>query len=98
MTPAVFPKPPKAKRLWTYDLMLAELPESNLPTELWDGELVMSPAPTPSHQTIVGSFYRAIDAFVRDNKAGRVFLSPLDVILSQHRVVQPDVFFVSKSY
>jgi Uma2 family endonuclease len=97
MTTAVLPKPPKAKRLWTYDAMLDELPESNLPMELWDGEIVMSPTPTPSHQTIVGSFYRSLAEFVQGERAGKVFISPLDVVLSQHRVVQPDVFFVANN-
>lgn len=96
MTTAVLPKPPKARRLWTYADMLAELPETNLPIELWNGELVMSPTPTPSHQTIVGSLYRELDGFVRGLKVGKVFLSPLDVILSEHRVIQPDVFFIAK--
>ena len=77
--------------------MLAELPETNLPTELWDGEIVMSPTPTPSHQTIVGKFYRLLDDFVVQHKHGTVFLSPLDVVLSQHRVVQPDLLFISKA-
>ena len=95
MTTAALPKPPKAKRLWTYDQMLAELPESNLPMELWDGELLMSPTPTPSHQTIVFRFARLIQDFTDENQAGKVFVSPLDVVLSQHRVVQPDVFFIS---
>jgi hypothetical protein len=31
---------PKTKCFWTYDEMLAELPETNLPIELWDGEIV----------------------------------------------------------
>jgi Uma2 family endonuclease len=97
MTMAVLPKPPKAKRLWTYDQMLAELPESNLPAELWDGEIVMSPTPTPSHQTIVMRLTVFLDEFVRSAKAGRVFVSPLDVVLSEHRVVQPDVFFISNA-
>jgi Uma2 family endonuclease len=96
MATATLPKL-KAKRLWTYEEMLAELPETNLPTELWDGELVMSPTPTPSHQTIVLNFARALEDFVREKKAGIVFVSPLDVVLSQHRVVQPDVFFISKT-
>ena len=87
----------EAQRLWTYDEMLAELPETNLPVELWDGEIVMSPTPSPAHQTIVGSMYRELDEFVRDHKAGKVFLSPLDVVLSEHRVVQPDVLFISSA-
>jgi len=85
----------QSKRLWTYDEMVAELPETNLPMELWDGELVMSPTPTPNHQTIVLRFSHLLDDFVRQKKAGKVFLSPLDVVLSQHRVVQPDVLFIS---
>lgn len=98
MTAAELTRPETpAQRLWTYDEMVAELPETNLPMELWDGEIVISPTPTPSHQTIVGSFYRAIDGFVREHKAGRVFPSPLDVVLSEHRVVQPDVFFVANA-
>lgn len=95
MTTAVLPKPPKAKRLWTYDAMLAELPETNLPIELWDGEIVMSPTPTPSHQTIVFRLARLLEDFAKEKQAGTVFLSPLDVVLSQRRVVQPDVFFIS---
>ena len=96
MTTAVLPKPPKAKRLWTYDAMLAELPESNLPMELWDGEIVMSPTPTPSYQIVVGSLYRALAEFVGHERAGQVFVSPLDVVLSERRVVQPDVLFIAK--
>jgi len=96
MATATLPKP-KAKRLWTYDEMLAELDETNVPMELWDGEIIMSPTPTPSHQTIVLKFARLLDDFVREKKAGTVFVSPLDVVLSQHRVVQPDLFFISKA-
>lgn len=96
MATATLPKL-KAKRFWTYDEMLTELPETNLPVELWDGEIIMSPTPTPSHQTIVLKLVRAFDDFVREKNAGTVFVSPLDVVLSQHRVVQPDVFFISKA-
>lgn len=98
MTVAELTKPrAKAQRPWTYDEMLAELPETNLPTELWDGELVMSPTPNPSHQTIVLGFVRLLQDFVASRKAGTVFISPLDVVLSPHRVVQPDLFFISNS-
>jgi Uma2 family endonuclease len=96
MATATLPKL-KAKRFWTYDEMLAELPETNLPTELWDGEIIISPTPSPSHQTIVGKLFRSLDDFVTRHKLGIVFLSPLDVVLSQHRVVQPDLLFVSKA-
>lgn len=96
MATATVPKP-VTKRLWTFDEMVAELPESSLPMELWDGELIMSPTPVPNHQRIVFQFATILRDFVASRKLGEVFLSPLDVVLSQRRVVQPDVFFVSKA-
>jgi len=95
MTMAAIPRP-KAKRLWTYDEMIAELPETNLPTELWNGEIITSPAPHPDHQRIVARFYKRLDRFVEERGLGKVLFSPIDVILTRHRTVQPDVLFVSK--
>ena len=89
--------PPKARRRWTYDEMSADLPESNQPTELWDGEIIMSPSPRPNHQRIVLRVARAIEDFADVASLGEVFLSPLDVVLSSHQVVQPDVIFVAKA-
>lgn len=96
MATATLLRPAAKKRLWTFDEMLAELPESNLPMELWDGELIMSPTPRPNHQRIVYRLAKLLEEFVTERKLGEVFLSPLDVILSQRQVVQPDVFFISK--
>jgi Uma2 family endonuclease len=95
MTTAALPRP-KAKRLWTYDEMVAQLPETNLPTELWDGEIIMSPAPHPDHQRIVARFYKKLDRLVEEQGLGEVLFSPVDVVLTPHRAVQPDVLFVSK--
>jgi len=95
MTTAAPPRP-KAKRLWTYDEMVAELAETNLPTELWDGEIIMSPAPHPDHQRIVRGFFLKLHRFVEERNLGEVLFSPVDVVLTRHRAVQPDVLFVSK--
>jgi len=85
----------KPKRLWTYDEMLAELPETAQPLELWDGEIVVSLSPHADHQRIVLRVCERLSRFVTERKLGEVFVSPLDVVLSQRRVVQPDVFFIS---
>jgi Uma2 family endonuclease len=87
----------KSKRLWTYDEMLAELPESTQPLELWDGEIVMSPSPHAEHQRLVLRVCERLNRFVTQKGLGEVFVSPLDVVLSPKRVVQPDVLFVSNA-
>jgi Uma2 family endonuclease len=95
MVTAAVPKL-QARRHWTFDQMAAELSERNSPTELWDGEIIMSPAPTPSHQDVVFNFATLLRNFVARKKLGKVFVSPIDVVLSQRRAVQPDVIYISK--
>ena len=97
MTAAELTRPKaKAQRLWTYDEMVAELPETNLPVELWNGEIITSPAPHPNHQDIVLNFAQQLKEFVTAGKLGKVYVSPVDVVLTQRRVVQPDVLFIAK--
>ncbi|MBE0543911.1 MAG: Uma2 family endonuclease [Verrucomicrobia bacterium] len=82
-------------RRWTFDEMVAELEESNIPTELWDGELIMSPAPSFFHQEIVARFYEQLNAWVRRRKLGKTGIAPLDMVLTNTRATQPDVVFIS---
>ncbi len=84
-----------SKRLYTYDELVAEMPESNQPTELWDGELIMSPAPSFFHQKIVFRFQKALNDWVVAHRLGEVVGAPIDMVLSPHRVVQPDVAFIA---
>lgn len=84
------------RRLYTYDELVAEMPESNQPCELWDGELIMSPAPSFFHQEIVFRFQRALYDWIEAHKLGKVVGAPIDMVLSPHRVTQPDVVFIAK--
>ncbi len=97
MTAAEPTRPKTSPRLWTYAEMVAELPETNQPVELWNGEIIMSPAPHPDHQTVVLNFAAALREFVAASRLGKVFVSPLDVVLTPHRVVQPDVLFITQA-
>jgi len=63
--------------------------------EVIDGELSMTPAPTPSHQDVVLELVARLRAFVTARRLGRVVLSPCDVVLSKYDILQPDVFFVA---
>src|SRR5213083_2384583 len=84
------------KRRYTYDELVAEFPESNQPCELWDGEVIVPPAPSFSHQENTLSFYRSLYDWVKERQLGKVIASPIDMVLSPHRVTQPDVAFIAK--
>lgn len=71
------------------------LPESVLPTEYINGEIIMAPTPTVAHQSILREIFRPLDEFVSQKSLGRIFFSPLDVILPSGEVVQPDIFFLT---
>ena len=88
--------PTPSKRLYTYDELVAELPETNLPCELWDGEVIMPPAPSFDHQEIVLRYYRRLYAWVSESKLGKVVTGPIDMVLSPHRAFQPDVAFIAQ--
>jgi Uma2 family endonuclease len=84
------------RRLYTYAELVAELPESNQPCELWDGELMMSPTPSFNHQKIVFRFQRALHDWVAARELGEVVGAPMDMVLSPHRAMQPDVIFIAR--
>jgi Uma2 family endonuclease len=62
--------------------------------ELIYGRLYMSPAPIVGHQEVVGMLYRMLDDHAQA-VGGRALVSPVDVVLADHSVVQPDVIYVS---
>lgn len=71
------------------------LPESVLPTEYINGEIIMAPTPTVAHQTVLGNIYFALRQFMQKAAMGRLYCSPLDVVLPTGEVVQPDLFFLT---
>ena len=64
--------------------------------QLINDNLVISPAPTPNHQSASGIIYEGISRFVRPRKLGKVFYSPIDVYLNSKNAFQPDIVFISK--
>lgn len=82
---------PKAKL--TYD-DYANLPGDER-YELIDGELILVASPREIHQRILKILFRMIVA-AEDSGLGWVYFAPLDVVLTEHDVVQPDLLFISK--
>ena len=61
--------------------------------ELIDGELIMTAAPNMLHQGIGAGLFRYFLIAV-DRGLGWAYFAPVDVVLSEHDVVQPDLLFV----
>ena len=83
----------QGKERYTY-ADYAQLPEG-APYELIDGQLVMSPSPTTTHQRLVFQIARALGDHSDERSSGNVFISPIDVYLSDTDTVQPDVLFIA---
>lgn len=75
-----------------------QLPESNLPHELIDGELRMPAAPIWRHQRISGNVFVPLRSHAEGRGLGYVVHSPIDVVLDPNRplVLQPDVLYIAR--
>jgi Uma2 family endonuclease len=71
------------------------LPDDGQRCQLLDGELVVTPSPLWTHQRVCGVLYARLLAFVESRGLGTVFAAPLDVVLDDHNVVQPDILVLA---
>ncbi len=80
----------------TFDDYLA-LPEMRQRYEIIDGELIMAPAPIPTHQWVLGTLHVALRDFVMQNRLGVVLMAPVDIVIRRDplRTRQPDLLFLS---
>ncbi len=70
------------------------LPEQDS-RELIGGDFYMVPSPGSRHQRISRDLGGLLWDFVRRNGLGEVLWAPMDVVLDDGNVVQPDILFVS---
>ncbi len=82
----------QAKR-WTYEEYYKL--EDDQRYEIINGTLLMAPAPDTWHQEWLISLGTLIKIFLKQNKLGRLLISPVDVVLDEENVVQPDLVFVA---
>jgi Uma2 family endonuclease len=82
-----------ARALTYYDLERAR-EATNDRLELIEGELFVTPAPSLTHQDVVGLLYVLFRRAVLDTGRGRVYLAPTDVRLAEKTFVQPDLLVV----
>ena len=78
----------------TYDDLL-QLPDDGLRHEVIDGEHYVTPSPIPRHQRILGNLHFLFRTWLEHHPAGEVYFANLDVILSAHDVVVPDLMYAT---
>ena len=79
----------------TYDDFLL-FPDDGKRHELIDGVHYVTPAPRVRHQELVGRLHLALGNYLSEHPtAGRVLLAPVDVVLSNHDIVEPDLLVIA---
>lgn len=69
---------------------LERWPEDGRRYELYNGEVFEIPSPITLHQFVLGRLHLALSAYVQAH-GGIVLMAPLDIVLTDFDVVQPDV-------
>ncbi len=82
------------EKLWTYEDYLRL--EDDRRYEVLEGELVEMPAPSLKHQKVSVKLLHRLLIYLQERQTGSIFHAPVDVVLSERLVVQPDIIFVSK--
>ena len=80
----------------TYDDFVL-FPDDGLRHELIDGEHFVTPAPTLKHQRVSFNLTLQLGKWLELHPVGRLFYAPLDVVLSQSDVVEPDLLYMSSA-
>ena len=72
--------------------MVRAFPEDGKRYEVIDGELLVTPAPRAVHQRAVRELAFALHEWIKEQAIGEVLMSPADLELEPHGLVQPDIF------
>lgn len=82
---------------WTYD-DYAALPYDGQRYEIVNGVLLMTPAPTPEHQSIATRMAYYLFPHIDLAGIGKLFTAPIDVDLGPKNVYQPDLIIVLNAH
>jgi Uma2 family endonuclease len=77
---------------------LLQMPDDGKRREIIDGELFVTPSPVNYHQKILLNLTLAFGQFLERHPLGELRFAPLDVILSDHDVLEPDLLFVLNAH
>ena len=77
----------------TYD-DLCRMPDDGQRYELIGGELYVVPAPMRPQQRLVSYLQIIAGNYALERRLGEMYVSPVDVRLSDHDIVEPDLVFL----
>ena len=77
---------------------LDAIPDDGNRYELLNGVITMAAAPTWKHQLVSRAVFRLIDRWAVQIDAGDTLYAPVDVVLDNRDVVQPDIIYVDESH
>ena len=78
----------------TYEDFL-RFPDDGQRHELIDGEHYVTPSPNLWHQELVKRLTFELESHLRQRGGGRMFFAPLDCVLAEVDIVEPDVLVVA---
>jgi Uma2 family endonuclease len=84
---------PAPQREWTAE-MARSLPEDGKRYEVLDGALLVSPAPSWTHQSVLKRLLLILEPYVREHSIGWTMMAPADIEFAPNRLLQPDLFVV----
>jgi len=86
--------PAEARRRWTaHEVAEMQREDCAFPRfELVDGDLLVTQAPTPRHQSIAAALFVRIYDYVNLSGRASALMSPADIRLDSDTTVQPDIF------
>ncbi|MDP2320953.1 MAG: Uma2 family endonuclease [Acidobacteriota bacterium] len=88
---------PAVHKLTVNELWALFPDETHVRHELIDGVHFATPTPIPRHQLLVGRLSFEIELYLRAHPGvGQLFGVPLDCVLSDHDVVEPDLILIAE--
>jgi len=79
---------------YTYQDLLTT-PDDHNRYEIFEGDLIVTPSPTPSHQKASFNLTLLLGEHSKKNNLGEVYYAPLDVVFDEETVIEPDILFIS---
>jgi Uma2 family endonuclease len=77
---------------------LLVMPNDGKRREIIDGDLYVTPSPRYSHQKVSARIFAAFVRYLDTHPIGEIAIAPLDVILSDFDVLEPDLLFVMNEH